>query len=60
MSPNMGGTWPASPFDSPVLHGLQSGATAGTTRHPNIGETQYLFEKNKNKNKKDTDPSRLK
>lgn len=38
MSPNMGGTWPASPFDSPVLHGLQSGTPPGTTRHPNIGE----------------------
>lgn len=40
MSPNVGGTWPASPFDSPVLHGLQSGAPAGTARHPNIGEEQ--------------------
>lgn len=38
MSPNVGGTWPASPFDSPVLHGLQSGAPPGGTRHPNIGE----------------------
>lgn len=38
MSPNVGGTWPASPFDSPVLHGLQTGGAAGTTRHPNIGE----------------------
>ncbi|XP_071753104.1 transcription factor GATA-4 [Centroberyx gerrardi] len=36
MSPNVGGTWPASPFDSPVLHGLQTGAPPGTTRHPNI------------------------
>ncbi|KAM6914938.1 transcription factor GATA-4 [Xenentodon cancila] len=36
MSPNVGGTWPASPFDSPVLHGLQTSAAAGTTRHPNI------------------------
>ncbi|XP_059212225.1 transcription factor GATA-4 [Centropristis striata] len=36
MSPNVGGTWPASPFDSPVLHGLQAGAPHGTTRHPNI------------------------
>ncbi|XP_005816368.1 transcription factor GATA-4 [Xiphophorus maculatus] len=36
MSPNVGGTWPASPFDSPVLHGLQTGASPGTTRHPNI------------------------
>lgn len=40
MNPNVGGTWPASPFDSPVLHGLQSGAAPGTTRHPNIGENQ--------------------
>lgn len=36
MSPNVGGTWPASPFDSPVLHGLQPGGPPGTTRHPNI------------------------
>ncbi|XP_031583441.1 transcription factor GATA-4 [Oreochromis aureus] len=36
MSPNVGGTWPASPFDSPVLHGLQAGAPPGTARHPNI------------------------
>ncbi|KAM9355784.1 transcription factor GATA-4 [Pholidichthys leucotaenia] len=37
MSPNVGGTWPASPFDSPtVLHGLQTGVPPGTTRHPNI------------------------
>nr|AND94604.1 GATA4 [Cynoglossus semilaevis] len=36
MSPNMGGTWPTSPFDSPVLHGLQGGAAAGSARHPNI------------------------
>ncbi|KAM9798403.1 transcription factor GATA-4 [Neosynchiropus ocellatus] len=34
VSPNMAGTWPASPFDSPVLHGLQS--PPGTARHPNI------------------------
>ncbi|XP_060947268.1 transcription factor GATA-4 [Limanda limanda] len=34
MTPNMGGTWPASPFDSQVLHGLQASATP--TRHPNI------------------------
>lgn len=38
VSPNVGATWPASPFDSPVLHGLQSGAPPGSTRHPNIGE----------------------
>ncbi|XP_035534167.1 transcription factor GATA-4 [Morone saxatilis] len=36
MSPNVGGTWSASPFDSPVLHGLQTGAHPGATRHPNI------------------------
>ncbi|KAM9704570.1 transcription factor GATA-4 [Menidia menidia] len=35
MSPNVGGTWSASPFDSPVLHGLQTGAPGGA-RHPNI------------------------
>lgn len=40
MSPNVGGTWPASPFDSPVLHGLQSGAPPGTARHPNIGKQE--------------------
>ncbi|XP_061900489.1 transcription factor GATA-4 [Entelurus aequoreus] len=36
MSPNVGGTWSASPFDSPVLHGLQNGCPTGATRHPNI------------------------
>uniref|UniRef100_A0A3Q2NNI8 Transcription factor GATA-4 n=1 Tax=Fundulus heteroclitus TaxID=8078 RepID=A0A3Q2NNI8_FUNHE len=36
VSPNVGGTWPASPFDSPVLHGLQTGASPGTARHPSI------------------------
>uniref|UniRef100_A0A673C179 Transcription factor GATA-4 n=1 Tax=Sphaeramia orbicularis TaxID=375764 RepID=A0A673C179_9TELE len=36
MSPNVAGTWPTSPFDSPVLHGLQTGAPPGTARHPNI------------------------
>ncbi|XP_028997827.1 transcription factor GATA-4 [Betta splendens] len=36
VSPNVGATWPASPFDGPVLHGLQTGAAPGTTRHPNI------------------------
>ncbi|XP_015227299.1 PREDICTED: transcription factor GATA-4 [Cyprinodon variegatus] len=36
MSPNVGGSWPTSPFDSPVLHGLQTGPSAGTARHPNI------------------------
>lgn len=38
MSPNVGGSWPASPFDSPVLHGLQAGVHPGAARHPNIGE----------------------
>ncbi|RVE56080.1 hypothetical protein OJAV_G00232430 [Oryzias javanicus] len=36
MSPSVGGTWPASPFDSPVLHGLQTGASGSAARHPNI------------------------
>ncbi|XP_028296092.1 transcription factor GATA-4 isoform X2 [Gouania willdenowi] len=36
MNPNVGGTWAASPFDSPVLHGLQSGGSPGAARHPNI------------------------
>ncbi|XP_076024172.1 transcription factor GATA-4 [Genypterus blacodes] len=36
MNPNVGGTWSTSPFDSPVLHGLQTGAPPGATRHPNI------------------------
>ncbi|XP_072298297.1 transcription factor GATA-4 [Eucyclogobius newberryi] len=35
VSPSVGATWTASPFDSPVLHGLQSGANPGA-RHPNI------------------------
>lgn len=38
VSPNMGGTWSASPFDSSVLHcSLQSGGQ-GATRHPNLGK----------------------
>lgn len=36
MNPGVGGSWPASPFDSPVLHGLQTGAPPGSTRHPSI------------------------
>ncbi|CAL1586421.1 unnamed protein product [Knipowitschia caucasica] len=37
VSPSVGATWSASPFDSPVLHGLQPGGTPGTARHhPNI------------------------
>ncbi|KAF3702832.1 Transcription factor GATA-4 GATA-binding factor 4 [Channa argus] len=36
VSPNVGGAWPGSHFDSPVLHHLQTGAPHGTTRHPNI------------------------
>lgn len=43
MSPNVGGTWAASPFESPVLHGLQTGGPPGATRHPNIGETFICF-----------------
>ncbi|XP_061667698.1 transcription factor GATA-4 [Syngnathoides biaculeatus] len=36
VSGNAGGTWSASPFDSPVLHGLQAGAPASAARHSNI------------------------
>ncbi|XP_041660680.1 transcription factor GATA-4 isoform X2 [Cheilinus undulatus] len=36
MSPNVGGTWTTSPFESPVLHGLQTGGPPGPARHPNI------------------------
>lgn len=35
MSPNMGATWAASPFDSPVLHGLQA-AGSNAARHQNL------------------------
>ncbi|XP_026855701.2 transcription factor GATA-4 [Electrophorus electricus] len=36
VSPNMGGTWTASHFDSSVLHSLQTGGTGAATRHPNL------------------------
>ncbi|KAG9347218.1 hypothetical protein JZ751_004785 [Albula glossodonta] len=36
MGPNMGGTWTSTPFDSSVLHSLQSGGPTSATRHPNI------------------------
>ncbi|KPP58199.1 transcription factor GATA-4-like [Scleropages formosus] len=32
----VGGTWPSSPFESSVLHNLQSGGPASASRHPNI------------------------
>ncbi|CAL8314204.1 unnamed protein product [Boreogadus saida] len=35
MNPSLGGTWPSSPFDSSVLHGLQ-GTGQSATRHPNL------------------------
>ncbi|XP_067098208.1 transcription factor GATA-4 [Osmerus mordax] len=35
MGPNMGGTWAASPFDSTVLHGLQTGGPSAV-RHANL------------------------
>lgn len=38
VSPNIGGPWAASHFDSSVLHGLNSGGAPGATRHPNLGE----------------------
>ncbi|XP_012693590.2 transcription factor GATA-4 [Clupea harengus] len=37
VSPNLGGTWSAPPFDSSVLHSLQPGAAGITTaRHPHL------------------------
>ena len=40
VSPNLGGTWSAPPFDSSVLHSLQPGAAGITTaRHPHLGKT---------------------
>lgn len=42
MSPNVGGTWPASHFDSAMLHGLQSGTPTGAARHPNIGKLKLF------------------
>lgn len=38
VSPNIGGSWAASHFDSSVLHSLQTGGPAGAARHPNLGE----------------------
>ncbi|KFW06679.1 hypothetical protein N327_05103, partial [Fulmarus glacialis] len=36
MSPEMATTWTSSPFDSPMLHNLQSRGTPTATRHANI------------------------
>uniref|UniRef100_A0A8C1NK79 Transcription factor GATA-4 n=1 Tax=Cyprinus carpio TaxID=7962 RepID=A0A8C1NK79_CYPCA len=36
VSPNIGGSWTASHFDSSVLHSLQSGGAAGAARHQNF------------------------
>ncbi|NP_001016949.1 transcription factor GATA-4 [Xenopus tropicalis] len=36
MSPDMGATWTASPFDSSMLHNLQNRAGPAASRHPNI------------------------
>ncbi|XP_062406173.1 transcription factor GATA-4 [Sardina pilchardus] len=36
VSPSMGCTWPAPPFESSVLHSLQPGASGNTPRHPNL------------------------
>ncbi|XP_076128427.1 transcription factor GATA-4 [Alosa pseudoharengus] len=36
VSTNMGSTWPAPPFDSSVLHGLQPGTSGNSMRHPNL------------------------
>lgn len=36
VSPNIGGSWPASHFDSSVLHSLQTGGPANPMRHPNL------------------------
>ncbi|XP_030627543.1 transcription factor GATA-4 [Chanos chanos] len=36
VSPNMGGTWAASHFDSSVLHSLQPGGPTTAARHPNL------------------------
>lgn len=38
VSPNIGGSWAASHFDSSVLHNLQTGGPANPSRHPNLGE----------------------
>ncbi|KFW64117.1 hypothetical protein AS28_01619, partial [Pygoscelis adeliae] len=36
MSPEMATTWTSSPFDSPMLHNLQSRGTPAAARHANI------------------------
>ncbi|XP_053104414.1 transcription factor GATA-4 [Hemicordylus capensis] len=36
MSPELGTSWTASPFDSPMLHNLQNRGTPGTSRHPSL------------------------
>ncbi|CAH2245650.1 transcription factor GATA-4 isoform X2 [Pelobates cultripes] len=36
VSPDMGAAWTTSPFDSSMLHNLQSRGGPGTPRHPNI------------------------
>ncbi|MEE6477106.1 hypothetical protein FKM82_011359 [Ascaphus truei] len=36
VSPDMGTAWTASPFDSPMLHNLQTRGGPGASRHPNI------------------------
>ncbi|KAI7789990.1 putative transcription factor GATA-4, partial [Triplophysa rosa] len=36
VSPNIGGSWAASHFDSSVLHSLQTGGPTNATRHPNL------------------------
>ncbi|KAJ7341326.1 hypothetical protein JRQ81_005288 [Phrynocephalus forsythii] len=36
MSPELGTTWPAPPFDSPVLHNLQNRGNPGVARHNNL------------------------
>lgn len=38
MSPEMATSWTSSPFDSPMLHNLQSRGTPAAARHANIGE----------------------
>ncbi|XP_062494538.1 transcription factor GATA-4 isoform X3 [Pezoporus occidentalis] len=38
MSPEMATTWTSSPFDSPMLHNLQSRGTPAAARHANIAE----------------------
>lgn len=43
VSPNMGSTWPASPFDSSVMHSLAPGTGGGGARHPNLGKPHTCF-----------------